>query len=326
MPSTRPPEEHLHAGRTVRLDLTLLAAGTRQHAFVPTSGGLQWVYKIPASGGFAQQYGADLREYQPTGRVKEMLLHALVRLPDDAFTRASRALARWSSAPAFLRRSLDAGHSALIATRGRALERAYRASRGRYFRQMLGLTRVAVDRGLGDLMLAHDILPSVEAVLRHGDAAVTYRGPALVQERADFFDRSGRFDEFNWSDVVSTQQRLWCKGLALSDANEILGPKNWALVGGRLRLADFSSFTSSFRVARRLLRDDVLDARQDRVLRRLWVEAPEQAALAERYFGYVRSEINASQLALLWRCDHERVEGAWRWRRRVSPQRPMPVV
>jgi hypothetical protein len=286
------------------LDLTLLAAGTRQHAFVPTHGSREWVYKIPATSGLLQQYGPDLAEYNPVGRLKSLFFNLCVRWPDDVYRRLVERQARSASrARSIFAAFAERSYAAFSTARHRWLERAYRWTRLRYFRRMLSITQHVVRQGLSDLLVMHHVLENSEATLRTPTGVRRYRGPILVQEWAVFFDRSGCFDAFDWNDVIDAQHRMWRRGVALSDANEILGPKNWALVGGQLRLGDFSSFTTNYRQARRGLRPDILDARQQRVLRRLRNEVPAQAVLAEQYFKRVRAEINEARLAQLWRRD-----------------------
>ena len=288
---------------TSGLDLTSLACGSRQHAFLPTGApDHAWVYKLPSTSGVAEHYGMDLREYRPTGPLTTMLYGAFVKLPEERHRRRLAALVG-RGAPDEQLRATDRRYRALCEARARSLSAAYRWTRRRHFRRMLTLVDGMDAEGLSELMLPFRIVRDATATVRAGGVVGRYRGPMLVQRRADFFDRSGRFDAFDWNDVVVTQHRLWRRGVALSDANEILGPKNWALVAGRLRLADFSSFTRSMRTARRLLADDVLDERQQRVLGRVTSEGPpDMAELARRYFEHVRAEINPSRFDQLWGC------------------------
>lgn len=282
------------------LDLTSFACGSRQHVFLPTGApDSEWVFKLPSARGVVEQYGMDLREYQPTGPLASVLYRAFVQIPNDRHDRRVEALRR-QGAPEQRLQSAQRRHRAICETRGRSLAAAYRWTRRRHFRRMVALAESMAERGLADLMLPFRVLHDAAATLRIGESIDRYRGPILVQRRGDFFDRSGRFDAFEWSDVIVTQHRLWQAGIGLSDANEILGPKNWALVSGRLRLADFSSLTRSPRTVRRLLAPDVLDARQERVLQRLSREAPPMADLARRYFAHVRAEINQARFDQLW--------------------------
>lgn len=284
------------------LDLTSLACGSRQHVFLPTGApDHSWVYKLPSTSNVTEHYGLDLGEYRPTGPVTSMLYHAFVRLPNERHRRRLAALERDGAS----QREVSAAmrrHQMICETRGRSLAPAYRWTRRRHFRHMVTLADALAVEGFADIMLPFRILRAESATVRIGAHVGTYRGPIVRQQRADFFDRSGRFDAFVWEDVIVTQHRLWRHGVGLSDANEILGPKNWALLSGRLRLADLSSLTRNARTVRRLLADDVLDERQGRVLRRLTSEGElGMAETARRYFQYVRAQINQSRFDQLWR-------------------------
>jgi hypothetical protein len=284
------------------LDLTSFAWGTRQHVFLPTGApDHEWVYKLPSALGATEHYGMELRGYRPTGPLASVLYRAFVELPHSRHHRRLAQLAR-RGAPECRLRAAEERYRILCEARGRSLAAAYRWTRRRHFRRMIALAQELAARGLTDAALPFEILVDASAVLRAGDTVERYRGPVLAQLRADFFDRSGRFDAFAWDDVITTQHRLWGHGIGLSDANEILGPKNWALVDGRLKLADLSSLTRNRREVRRLLANDILDERQGRVVERLAREsAPEAVALARRYFAYVRKQINPTRFDQLWR-------------------------
>jgi hypothetical protein len=284
------------------LDLTSLATGTRQHVFVRTGADDGWVYKIPATAGIGSHYGRDLANYRPIEPMKAALVRIIVRAPDSLHRRARARLTRFAGARG-LTGALDRFHAAFSDARGRVMDVLYVRSRRQYFDTMLQLAPVITERSLGELMLPFHVLSRVDATLRVGDVARSYSGPMLVQQRADFFDRTGRFDVFDWDDVIRAQHRLWRCGLALSDANEVLGPKNWALVDGHLRLADLSSLTRSYRLASRVLRRGVLDERSGRVLSRLRNTNTAEYAMAERYFQHVRREVNQERLAQLWKRD-----------------------
>jgi len=283
------------------LDLTPLACGSRQHVFVPTGDAdAEWVYKLPSAAPITEQYGPELREYRPTSRVLSLVYRAFVQLPNEYHDRSIAALMA-RGAPEKRIRAANARHRAVCESRGRTLAGAYRWTRRRHFRRMLDVAGQLERDGFLDVMLPFRIEREAVATLRLPGRSEEYRGAMLVQKRADFFDRSGRFDAFDWDDVITTQQRLWSHGFGLSDANEILGPKNWGLVDGRLRLADLSSLTRSRRTARRLLAPEFLDERQARVIRRLErEESHDVSTLARRYFAHIRAEINLAAFDRLW--------------------------
>lgn len=286
----------------VELDLTSFACGTRQHVFlatgVPDHG---WVYKLPSALGAAEHYGTDLGGYRPTGPLGRALYRTFVEFPNDQHR---RRLARLEAQGAREQRIRDAErrHRRLCEARGRSVAVVYRWTRRRHFRGMIALAQSLARYELTAIALPFEVLAAVSALLHIGDRVERYRGPALAQLRADFFDRSGRFDEFRWDDVIEAQHALWRHGIGLSDANEILGPKNWALIDHRLRLADLSSLTRNARTARRLLGGDILDERQGRVLERLRrQESTESVDLARRYFEHVRRSINQKAFDQIWR-------------------------
>ena len=286
------------------LDLTEFACGTRQRVFLPTGKNDDgWVYKLPSTSGATEHYGLELRAYRPTGALTSMLYQAFVQLPGDRHQRHLARLER-DGAPAARVRAAENRYRGMCEARGRSLAAAYRWTRRRHFRKMIALARDIAGRDLADVLLPFHVLLEATAILRAGSAVERYRGAVLVQLRADFFDRSGRFDAFSWDDVITAQHRLWRAGVGLSDANEILGPKNWALVDGRLKLADLSSLTRNARHVRRLLAKEVLDERQGQVLRRIAREdSPEQLDLAQRYFTHVREQIDQASFDQLWRSE-----------------------
>lgn len=294
------PEPMTVAG--AELDLTSLASGSRQAVFLPTGAhDHEWVYKLPCTSGMVEHYGVDLGGYRPTGPVTSMLYRAFVQLPNDRHARHLAALER-EGVSEHRRHESMRRHRLVCEARGRSVAVVYRWTRRRHFQRMIALAEWMAARGLAEVMLPFRLLRDATATLRIGDRVELYHGHIFAQRRADFFDRSGRFDAFEWDDVILAQHRLWREGVGLSDANEILGPKNWALVARRLRLADLSSLTRSARTVRRLLSSRFLDERQGRVLQRLAREGPpEIAELAARYFEHVRAEINQSRFDALWR-------------------------
>jgi hypothetical protein len=283
------------------LDLTPLACGSRQHVFVPTGcPASEWVYKLPSAAPITEQYGAELREYRPTSRVATLIYRAFVQLPNEYHDRSIATLVARGASEVRIR-AVAARHRTICETRGRSLAGAYRWTRRRHFRRMLAVAGQLERDGFLEVMLPFRIERDAVATLRLPGGDEDYYGPILVQQRADFFDRSGRFDEFDWDDVITTQHRLWAHGFGLTDTNEILGPKNWGLVDGHLRLADLSSLTRSRRAARALLDPAFLDEREGRVVRRLQREGNDDAlALAGRYFAHVRSAINVPAFDRLW--------------------------
>jgi hypothetical protein len=123
----------------------------------------------------------------------------------------------------------------------------------------------------------------------------------LIQRRAQiFFERAERIREFDWSAFVEAQHRLWRGGFAFSDASEVLGPSNWAILENQVLLGDTGSLTINFDEACQALRADTLTGRQEWLLSLL---GEEEYGEALKYFAFVRSEINIDRMTQLWRID-----------------------
>jgi len=138
-----------------------------------------------------------------------------------------------------------------------------------------------------------------------GNGAHSYAGTLLKQRRADhFFDYFTGLELFSWSDLVERQHDLWRHGIGLADADEVLGPRNWALVNGRLYLADTGSITEDLREVRRVVSAVELDAREKQIPE--WWPDHRDERLPE-YFEYVRTRVNDEQLARLWRAAYTAV-------------------
>lgn len=298
------------------MELTLLGSGAWQHAFIPADQSeSDWVYKLPAAYGYILPLRPRLELFAPSSTVRKAAL-LLLKSPD----RLADALRRWGES-----RDAPAGSSALAAlgqgiaeaiclARDSCLAAVLKRSRRRRFRTMLQQLDYLSRRGLADVLLPYRVLSELDAILRVGERTLGYRGPAMMQRRADFF-RGGALDfaSFQWREVVSAQQRLWRCGVAFSEINQILGPMNWGLLNGRIRLADTSNLTSDYRLARRLLEPAALDAKQAVVIGRL--SAPATPEVALEYFRFVRSEINQERFDELWRTD---IENGKRNRGRVT--------
>jgi hypothetical protein len=286
------------------VDLTLLGSGAWQHAFVPTGQSEpEWVYKLPAAYGYILPLRPRLEHFAPASAARKAAL-LLLKSPD----RLADASRRWGgsrNAPAGSRAlaALGSGVAEVIClARDGCLAPVLRRSRRRRFDTMVQQLEFLSLHGLADVLLPYRVLPELEAVLRVDERRVDYRGPAIKQRKAEFF-RGGAldFESFEWMEVVSAQHRLWRCGIAFSEINQILGPMNWGLLDGRVRLADTSNLTSDARLARRLLEPAALDAKQAVVMGRL--SEPATPEVAAEYFRFVRSEINQKRFDRLWRSD-----------------------
>lgn len=293
------------------MELTLLGSGAWQHAFVPADRTeARWVYKLPAAYGYILPLRPRLEFFAPSSAPRKAAL-LLLKAPD----RLAAALHRWGEsrgASAASRSVATLGYGvaeAICLARDGSLAAVLRQSRRRRFQTMIQQLHYLSHHGLGDVLLPYRVLSEFEATLRLDERSLVYRGPAMMQRKADFF-RGGALDfsSFQWSEVVSAQQRMWRCGMAFSEVNQILGPMNWGLLDGRVRLADTSNLTSDYRLARRLLDRAALDAKEEVVMGRL--KPPATPEVAAEYFRFVRSEINQQRFDELWRADVD--NGRWR--------------
>jgi hypothetical protein len=273
-----------------RLDLTWLSAGTRQRAFVPTGQSPpRWVYKVPAETVDHTPYGFALAGYRPDSPPARVVYRLAFAVPEAARyaadTRSSRLLSR----------ALDAG----CELRNGVLNAWFARNRRAHFDEMLEILARMLQRGLGDIMLPVRIIPAAQALLRLDDGLSEYHGPMLQQQyAAQFLVHNEGFDRLDPRDVIEAQHRLWRHGFALTDSVAILGPRQWALCGRRLRLADTSSLTTSRYRAWRALDPAALEARITGALSR---QTGGQVPAAVEYFDRVRREINRDTLRRLWR-------------------------
>lgn len=286
------------------MELSLLGSGAWQHVFIPADETEpEWVYKLPAAYGYILPLRPRLNSFCPSSATRKSAL-SLLKAPD----RLADRLHGWSESrrrPAVLRAAAALGEGiaqAICIARDGCLAVVLKRSRRRRFDEMARQLGYLTRHGMEDVLLPYRVLSQLDATLLVNGSRIPYRGPALVQRKADFF-RGGSLDfaSFRWCELVNAQQRLWRFGMAFSEVNQILGPMNWGLLDGRLRLADTSNLTTDYRTARRLLDPGMLDAKEAVVMERL--SAPATPEVAAEYFRFVRREINARRLEELWRAD-----------------------
>jgi hypothetical protein len=287
-------------------DLTFLATGECQHVFAATGEeDAQWVYKIPAAFGYLLPSSHPSRKsFKPKSRSQQLVRLALVTLPAAVHKRGSALSARLGT------RLARGGESALLRSfdrcalmpkaLGESLLRRYvlweRVSR---FNRMLRTLDLMRAMGLSDVVLPHRIIRKGMAVLRVNGCTYRYEGPFLVQRKAEFFDKSRNFKSFPWEDLITQQQLMWRHGIALDGPAEVLGPKNWALMDGRLRLGDTSGLTTDLKWALRAIKAARLDRKEKNVVCDAKSVNPDDPA--EEYFRETRKEINEEKLRQLWR-------------------------
>lgn len=285
------------------LDLTFLATGFRQHVFTRTEGDDGWVYKVPVAFGRVLPFDARRVEAsRPRGAVRRLAHSILVRGPGtacDRLERSAESLGRGRVVGNVLH------HAARVAggvrdLRDRALIAVLIHRRLAEFRSMLATLSHLSAEGADHVVLPFRLIPSGEAVLRVGPDAVPYSGPIFVQRRAEIFrvtERSLR--SYDWGDLVAAQHLLWSYGVGLVETGEILGPRSWTILEGRLYLVDTSSLTRSRNLARRSLSPEQLDDRERIIEKRLREEG--STFPIDEYFRAVRFAIHQEAFDRLWR-------------------------
>lgn len=247
-----------------------LATGGSQHVLVRETADPRWVYKIPAVFRTLHRVPQDVRLLQPRGRLKRAARAILIRVGEP-----------WT---------------------GVAVGLYMRHSRRRQFGGMLRVLEEARRREIADVMLPCRGMRRARIRVRLPARVASYTGPLLVQRRVDhFFHRRGGLGLFEWEALIHLEHRLWRHGFALTDADTALGPHNWALLRGRLHLADTASLTTDPRRARRVLAPDVLDSLQERQLRQARRHALEEPF--DAYYRRVRREISRERFDTLWCAD-----------------------
>jgi hypothetical protein len=186
-----------------------------------------------------------------------------------------------------------------VASVGKRVAAAYwRRTRLRQFSRMLGMIDLLARSGLGDLLLPYEVVRRSSAMLCVGDRRFRYSGPMLIQRKAVLFEEGIIFDQAPWREVVSAQHRLWRHGIGLSGSAEILGLRSWALLDGRVYLADTSSLTRDFELARQNLRSEALEVAVARVEKE--INAPGTPNSIAKYVQSIREKINEDRLVELW--------------------------
>jgi hypothetical protein len=264
------------------LQLEFHATGYRQHVFRRADIEDDWVYKVPASFGHLVAYTRARRVGRITS-AKKTVLWTLIEAPrklGGRLLRGSRAAAT------------------LADWRERMLLSYDRVARRRNFREMLALIRALHAYGLDHIVLPYEILSDAEAVLRINGAGFAYRGPMLRQRRADVVLNKQALPPFDWHEVVAAQHALWRHGFGLTEKGEVLGYRSWALLNGRICLADTSSLVRDRRRARRTLDPARLDEQQRLVLD--FHSDPVVRATFAEYFGFIRAEVNLEWFDRVW--------------------------
>ena len=259
------------------LELHFMATGENQHVFSDPADD-EWVYKVPAAFGYLLPFDHPRRPVRRPRRPFRRMVHALLAPAPDGGRREAGE---------------DAGEARSPTLRTRVHRTWLRHNRARKFARMLALMDRLRKDGHGALVLPWRVVRG--PVRLHVDGRVhPYEGPVLAQRRATF----RRIDEIvqgdGWAALVDAQHALWRRGMAVAD---VVRYTSWAVLDGRVRLADADSLTADPAVARRYVCDAVF-AEESALVRRL-VEG-EAAGWVDAYLAYVRGQVNARVLGRLW--------------------------
>lgn len=287
------------------LDLSFLSTGKSQHVFVKAGDRKDgWVYKVPAMFGYVLPF--DHRDCGFRSPLWRTCCFLLVWVPQGLFKRGFLRLLHiaqrqgWEKMEQFLCR-IEPALRALSMVGQRCLAAFLKRVRAKQFTLALDCINYLLARKVRNVLLPCQVLHEQEAILRFDAQCVRYRGPILKQKRADtFFERCGGLDSFSWSAIIEAQHRLWQHGVGLSEPVETLGPYNWALFHGQVRLADTGALTDDVRKVRRCLRDHNLN----RTVRRFhsWPEGNDPLPLILKYCAFIRRAINEQMLRRLWKA------------------------
>ena len=244
------------------LELEFFATGEEQHVFTRAHApGDPWLYKIPAAFGRILPGNHALRSHLLKGRVGRALLRVpLIDRLDLAYTRFDK-----------------------------------RRCHLRMVDQLTRLERL----GISDVVLPFRILRDVEATLRLGDRSLRYQGHVVMQRRADrFWEKVADLASLDWTQIVSAQHRMWRHGVGLSNHRDVLGPRCWGAIDGRVALADTGTLTTSRAEARAALEPRTLARRIEKHVTKLGDREPVRA-----YFDFVVPRLSEQMFDELWRAD-----------------------
>lgn len=180
----------------------------------------------------------------------------------------------------------------------RSLRRYLRHRRIRAFTVMLQVVRRVQTLITEDVLLPCEVAPRRHFVLETPAGVHRYAGPALKQQRADWFMARQCHLAFDWQAPIRIQHALWRIGVGLCDADTVLGPHNWAVLDGRLLLGDTGSLVTSRDEAVAVMAESVRDSVEERLMSRFASSGHASAAAA--YARTIWTGINPETLMELW--------------------------
>ena len=242
------------------LELEYYSTGEDQHVFTRLGDPAgPWLYKVPAA------FGAILpRDHPRRGHaIRTRLGRSLLRLP--------------------IVDRLDAAYM--------------RESKRRRYRAMIKKLTLLERLGIADVVLPFRYVPRMRATLYLNGRTVAYHGDVLVQRRADFFwETFVNLAALDWEQLVSVQYRMWSHGVGLASHRDALGPRCWAMLEGRVALADTGSLTASQEEARAALDPATLARRFAKHL-----DHPDGGEPMRAYIDFVGSRITQVEFDRRWR-------------------------
>jgi hypothetical protein len=267
----------------------------------------QWVYKTPAIIDALLLTPVTWRSIRPVTPWKRRVFELCVERPADFWNNRVNELGVTTAAHASGKRRWVTEVGKHVACRSAAMTNRLsaawaRAGRRRRFRRMCQILQRITRERLFRVVLPFEILEAA-CILHAKDTVLHYRGLVLKQRRADFFfEYFDALDRFDWAAPQRVQHELWRHGIGLVDVDEVLGPRNWALLDGEILLADTGSLTEDFSAVRRVLSDELLNERQWEIPS--WWPHHVSGSLP-RYFAYVRQQVNQDQLHRMWRTAYD---------------------
>lgn len=276
-------------------DVVLLASGATQHVFIShDAADSDWVYKTPAFIDELLPGRLGFRHLQPQRRRSRLLYAMAFQVP--------RSL--WNSPVAWFLRVRDPygmgtfvreGYLAILT---RLLGSLHRRARIRRFAQTAALLARTAGTPAADCLMPWRVGYRASLRLHYGGRVKRYHGPVLAQRRADlFYDGCDGLAHFDWGEVVRAQHTLWRTGVGIGDAATAIGPLGWALLDGRLRLADTGSLTADRERAAYVLQPHVIRQTIERRLQRV---PPDLRMQARAYFDAVRPGLDPTLLRETW--------------------------
>jgi hypothetical protein len=276
-------------------NLQFLASGATQHVFVDPERAPRWVFKIPAIFDWLLPAPVTWQNSIPTIWWKQQVYKGLVLAPVVA-DRVSRL--RNSGSTARVLRRMGAGFIAMLDSR---LAQRAKTARIARFQEVCNILRVLANQSAVRSVLPFRLI-NESVVLDLGDGVRhEYDGPIVMQRKADkFFDLFADFECFDAADLVTAQHALWQCGVGLQDLDEVIGPRNWAMLEGKILLGDLGSLTTNLAWVRRTISAPLIANRVKEI--HTWWPHTDVAAL-HNHVCLIQKHITPAVLERKWRTE-----------------------